>query len=81
MTTSFLNFARPQPLQLEEVDLAELIQECASELTPLFNDRSVDLLIAGSADVPSPSRRTNAAQRGSSPTPGSPAGQPGWGGR
>jgi len=68
MTTSFLNFARPQPLQLEEVDLAELIQECASELTPLFNDRSVEILVGGSADVPSPNRGTNAAQRGSSPT-------------
>jgi signal transduction histidine kinase len=58
MTTSFLNFARPQPLQLEEVDLAELIQECASELAPLFNDRSVELVIAGSADVPSADRGT-----------------------
>src|SRR5438128_8354266 len=38
MTTSFLNFARPQPLQLEDVDLEELIQECARELIPLFND-------------------------------------------
>src|SRR5947207_12051523 len=39
MTTSFLNFARPQPLQLADVDLEELIQECARELIPLFNDR------------------------------------------
>jgi len=53
MTTSFLNFARPQPLQLEDVDLEELIQECARELIPLFNDRGVELVIAGSADVPS----------------------------
>src|SRR5260221_1305650 len=68
MTTSFLNFARPQPLQLEEVDLAELIQECASELTPLFKDCSVELVITGSADAPSPNRGKNAAQRGSSPT-------------
>ena len=53
MTTSFLNFARPQPLQLADVDLEELIQECARELIPLFNDRGVQLVIAGSADVPS----------------------------
>jgi nitrogen fixation/metabolism regulation signal transduction histidine kinase len=52
MTTSFLNFARPQPLQLEDVDLDELIQECAKELTPLFNERGVELH----------------SQRGSSPT-------------
>ncbi len=67
MTTSFLNFARPQPLQLEEVDLDELIQECAKELTPLFNNRSVALVISGSAGVP-PADRGTSAQRGSSPT-------------
>ena len=53
MTTSFLNFARPQPLQLEDVSLDELIRECARELTPLFKERAVELVIAGSADVPS----------------------------
>src|SRR5712692_1608229 len=37
MTTSFLNFARPQPLQLEEVCLEELIQDCARELERLFD--------------------------------------------
>src|SRR5687767_11858353 len=31
MVTAFLNFARPQPLQLEEVSLNELVQECARE--------------------------------------------------
>jgi signal transduction histidine kinase len=31
MVTAFLNFARPQPLQLEDVSLAELIAECAEE--------------------------------------------------
>src|SRR5438552_17990310 len=29
MSTAFLNFARPQPLQLEDVSLVELINECA----------------------------------------------------
>jgi nitrogen fixation/metabolism regulation signal transduction histidine kinase len=45
MVTAFLNFARPQPLQLEEVCLAELISECAGELKPLFQERQVELLI------------------------------------
>src|SRR3989440_4008388 len=46
MTTAFLNFARPQPLQLEEVSLNELIAECARELRPLFESRRVELVIA-----------------------------------
>jgi len=45
MVTSFLNFARPQPLQLDEVDLDELIQECASELEPFFKTLGVFLSI------------------------------------
>ena len=32
MVTAFLNFARPQPLELEEVSLIELVEECAAEL-------------------------------------------------
>src|SRR6185503_1397899 len=46
MTTSFLNFARPQPLQLEEVWLDELIDDCARELAPLFETRRVELVIS-----------------------------------
>lgn len=42
MTTSFLNFARPQALQLEEVSVDELIQECTRELKPLFDERRVE---------------------------------------
>lgn len=45
MITSFLNFARPQPLQLEDVDLDELIRECGRELQPLFERRRVELSI------------------------------------
>jgi signal transduction histidine kinase len=45
MTTSFLNFARPQPLQLEDVSLDELIRECARELERLFDERNVKLII------------------------------------
>jgi two-component system, NtrC family, sensor histidine kinase AtoS len=52
MVTSFLNFARPQPLDVEEVDLTELISDCAKELNSLFNARNVELVITGSAGVP-----------------------------
>ena len=32
MVTAFLNFARPQPLQLEDVRVGDLIDDCATEL-------------------------------------------------
>jgi signal transduction histidine kinase len=32
MVTAFLNFARPQSLQIEEVSLNELVQDCRTEL-------------------------------------------------
>jgi signal transduction histidine kinase len=41
MTTAFLNFARPQTLQLEDVSVDELVEECVRELTPLFESRNV----------------------------------------
>jgi signal transduction histidine kinase len=46
MVTAFLNFARPQPLQLEEVDLQELILDCKTELESLFQESYVDLVLA-----------------------------------
>ncbi len=49
MVTSFLNFARPQPLNVDTVSLGELLDECAIELTPLFNERGVELLIEGTS--------------------------------
>ncbi len=42
MTTAFLNFARPQTLQLEEVSVDEMVQECIRELKPLFASRNVE---------------------------------------
>ncbi len=45
MVTAFLNFARPQPLQLEEVSLAELISDCATELEPVLRELRVELVI------------------------------------
>ncbi len=56
MVTSFLNFARPQPLQLDEVSLNELIDDCAAELAPVFKDRRLELLIEGSAGTSPPDR-------------------------
>ena len=49
MVTSFLNFARPQPLQLDEVNIEELVDDCATELRPLFAERRVELVINGTA--------------------------------
>ncbi|MCU1267582.1 MAG: hypothetical protein JWM21_3900 [Acidobacteria bacterium] len=43
MVTSFLNFARPQPLQLEEISLAELLEGCALELKPLYDTQRIAL--------------------------------------
>jgi len=51
MVTSFLNFARPQPLQLDEVDVNALIAECSGELHQLFALRRVELVITGTAGV------------------------------
>jgi signal transduction histidine kinase len=46
MVTAFLNFARPQPLQLEQVSISELIDDCATELEPLFQELRVELVVA-----------------------------------
>jgi signal transduction histidine kinase len=54
MTTAFLNFARPRALQLEDVSLDELIQECARELKPLFDSRKVELIFSPSTRNSSP---------------------------
>jgi signal transduction histidine kinase len=51
MVTAFLNFARPQPLDLEDVSLRELVQECAGELRAFLAERRVSLHIEG--DFPS----------------------------
>ncbi len=47
MVTSFLNFARPQPLDFANVPLAELIIECARELEPFYEERRVRLTVEG----------------------------------
>lgn len=45
MVTAFLNFARPQPLQVEDVQLEELVGECAKELETLFDELNVNLVV------------------------------------
>ena len=45
MVTAFLNFARPQPLQLEEIDLRGLIADCGVELQPLLQELGVELIV------------------------------------
>src|SRR4029078_6949205 len=45
MVTAFLNFARPQPLQLEEVSVSELIDDCAVELQSLLQEQNVSLTV------------------------------------
>ena len=49
MVTAFLNFARPQPLQLEDVCVGELIADCAAEL-PVKTVVEVDPSLAVRAD-------------------------------
>lgn len=47
MVTAFLNFARPQPLQLTEVELREVFDSCAEELSTFYAARRVELQICG----------------------------------
>jgi nitrogen fixation/metabolism regulation signal transduction histidine kinase len=47
MVTAFLNFARPQPLDLTEVSLQELMTECSAELQNLYEERRIALVIEG----------------------------------
>jgi len=52
MVTAFLNFARPQPLQLEDVSIAEVIADCATELDPLFKELRVELVVDAAESLP-----------------------------
>jgi len=45
LVTGFLNFARPQPLDLENISLTQLLDECAAELEPVFKESNVSLEI------------------------------------
>jgi signal transduction histidine kinase len=47
MVTAFLNFARPQPLDVADVSLLELVEDAAMELRGLYEERRVELIIEG----------------------------------
>jgi len=51
MITSFLNFSRPEPLQVEDVSIDELLHECAQELQTLAAEQRVNLIIKDSPDA------------------------------
>ncbi|MGB7924267.1 MAG: ATP-binding protein [Pyrinomonadaceae bacterium] len=51
MVTAFLNFARPQPLELVEVSLGELVEECSVELRVFYQERRISLDIEGDFPV------------------------------
>ena len=52
MTTAFLNFAKPQPLQLEEVSVEEVLTDCTRELKSLYEKRKVELAMERTSNVP-----------------------------
>jgi len=58
MVTSFLNFARPQPLQVDEVNLTDLIKDCVGELAALFKQAEVELRLTATAGASSADRAT-----------------------
>ena len=45
LVTAFLNFARPQPLELDTVSLDELLHECAREVKTDYEQRQVELIV------------------------------------
>jgi nitrogen fixation/metabolism regulation signal transduction histidine kinase len=51
MVTAFLNFARPQPLQLDAVSLRELLADCADELQTFYEARRVSFELSGEFPV------------------------------
>ena len=54
MITAFLNFSRPQPLELDNVSLNELLADCVAEVSPFFNERNVQLHFQGSPGANKP---------------------------
>lgn len=57
MVTAFLDFARPQPLHLEEVDLRDLITDCKTELESLFQELRVDVVVTSGSLIVSADER------------------------
>jgi signal transduction histidine kinase len=51
MTTAFLDFARPKPLNLSEVALSDLLDECKNELIGVFQTGQIELSLSGNFGV------------------------------
>ena len=47
LVTDFLNFARPQRLNLSSVSLRSVIEDCAAEIRPLLDEGAIELRIEG----------------------------------
>ncbi len=47
LVTDFLNFARPQHLNLTSVDLRSVIEDCAAEVRPQLEESGIELRIEG----------------------------------
>jgi PAS domain S-box-containing protein len=47
LVTDFLNFARPQQLNLTNVDLRSIIEDCAAEVKPQLEENGIELRIEG----------------------------------
>lgn len=64
MVTAFLNFARPQPLEVNTVSLSELLEECADELAKLYAMRRVDLNLEAllESSAPGPDENSSAVR-------------------
>lgn len=47
LVTDFLNFARPQQLNLTSLDLRSIIEDCAAEVKPQLEENGIELRIEG----------------------------------
>jgi signal transduction histidine kinase len=47
VVTDFLNFARPQSLNLSPVDLRRLVDDCVEELRPMLEESAIQLTVDG----------------------------------
>lgn len=48
LVTDFLNFAKPQQISPTEIDLKDMLEDCASEIAPLLRETDISITIAGS---------------------------------
>ena len=50
LVTAFLNFARPQPLEFENVSLKDLLHECVAEIKATYDEHRVELSVDTTSD-------------------------------